>query len=405
MTTQDLLLKNVFVPKGIPGFSAASYAGVKDLHIKDGCIRAWGENLAVPGADQHDCTGMLVLPGLVDGHVHLDKTLWGEKWTPSRLPAMPTLSDLIQNERAMRAETKHDPRVCAPRLLEQMTRMGTVALRSHIDIDPTTRLDGVAALLEVRNDFRDRMHIELVAFPQSGILQAFKEGTDVEKLLDEALAMGVDAIGGLDPAAFDRDAVKHLDIVFGLAAKHGAKVDIHLHEPGSLGAFSIKEIAKRTGEYGLQGKVTLSHAFALGHALGEAFDELLDLLDENRISVVTNVPGGTEFAPHVSLLDRGVNYALGSDNIRDCWLSLGNGDMLDRVRMLALRRKLRHDSTIERAFGMATFEGAHLLGLEKYGLTPGCRADLVLVKASCIAEAVANCPTDRRVVKNGKFLN
>ena len=396
---RDLLLKKVSVP-GSFLTGGAHGTNVLDLHICGGRIRSWGKDIALPGAEETDCTGMLLLPGLVDSHVHLDKTIWGSEWLPSRLPAVPTLSDLVENESAMRTETCHDPRVYAPRLLERMGRMGTTALRSHIDVDPTTRLDGVAAILEVRENFRDKMDIELVAFPQSGILQS----PGVVGLLDEALKMGVEAVGGLDPAAFDKDPVEHLDIVFRLAAEHGSKIDIHLHEPGTLGAFSIRLIADRVKKYGLRGKVTLSHAFALGQLPEGQFGEFLDLLAENGISVVTNVPGGTEFAPHIPLLAKGINYALGSDNIRDYWSPLGNGDMLDRVRLLALRRKLRHESSVEQAAEMATFEGARLMGLEGYGLMPGCRADCVLVKADSLTEAIALCPSERKVIKNGKIL-
>ena len=392
--SEDLLLKNVSVP--IEG-------GVRtvDMLVRDGRFHERGENLSPgPTTTVRDCTGLLLLPGLVDGHVHLDKTLWGAAWSPSQLPKVPALSDLVNNERRMRAEGKLDPRVCAPRLLEEMTRRGTTALRSHIDIDPTTRLDGVRALLEVRESFKDRIDIEFVAFPQSGILCS----PGVEELLDEALKMGVEAIGGLDPAAFDRDPARHLDIVFRLAAEHGVKVDIHLHEPGTLGAFSIELIAERTRKYGLQGKVAISHAFALGTVEENRFKKLLELIAETRLALVTNAPGSSEFAPHKPVLEAGIVYALGSDNIRDCWAPFGNGDMLDRALQLVMRRRLRSDGLIEQALSMATYEGAKLLGLKDYGIEPGCFADGVLLKAACAAEAVAVCPGERTVLKRGQFL-
>lgn len=403
MTAKGLLLKNVSLPTGMEILPESDRTA--DLYIREGRIHSWStgaEAKQPPAADfeTRDCTGYCIFPGLIDGHVHLDKTIWGDAWVPSRLPLSPVLADLIENEKRMRVERSHDPRIYAPRLLKHMNARGTTAVRSHIDVDPTTKLTGVRALLEVREAFKNRMDIELVAFPQSGILMA--EG--VENLLDEALKMGVDAIGGLDPAAFDGDPARHLDVVFRLAAKHGVKVDIHLHEPGVLGAFSIKAIAKRTKEYGLEGRVTLSHAFALGGVSPEVFAELLSLLVESRIAVVTSAPGAADFAPHAPLLQAGITYALGSDNIRDYWSPFGDGDMLDRVRQLALRRKLRHDSLIEQAFTMATTEGAKLLGLTDYGLHPGCRADCVLVKASGIAEAVVSCPQKRIVIKNGRVI-
>lgn len=386
---KDLLLKNAFPP-------FRKTPEMLDLHIEDGRIKTWGKNLNIPGIETKDCEGWLVLPGFVDGHVHLDKTVWGDPWIPSALPPVPALSDLVLNERRLRVERRHDPRVYAPRLLDHMFRLGTVALRSHIDVDPTTKLDGVRALLEVREHYRDKMDIELVAFPQSGILTC----PGVGDLLNEAMGMGLDAIGGLDPAAFDRDPAGHLDIVFRIAAQHGSKIDIHLHEPGVLGALSIELIAECTKKFGLQGRVTLSHAFALGGVDSDRFKKLLDLLVENKISVVTSAPGASDFAPHQPLLDAGVVYALGSDNIRDFWAPFGNGDMLDRALQLAIRRRLRRDDQIEQALKMATFEGAKLLGLKDYGIKPGCRANLVLVKASCVAEAVVTCPQERVLIRS-----
>lgn len=391
--TEDIVLQNLSIP-------SQEGCSVSDLLISNGYFSDIVVEIS-PTARVIDCTGLILLPGFVDAHVHLDKTIWGEPWFSSPLSKKAALNDLISNESQKRSMGSHDPLKFAPRLLKQMIQKGTTALRSHIDIDLTAKLDGVRALLEVRENFKDSVDIELVAFPQSGILQS----PGVEKLMDEALKMGVDVVGGLDPAAFDRDPVRHLDVVFGLAAKHGGrKIDIHLHENGSLGAFSLELIAERAKIYDLCGKVTVSHAFALGALETSRFRYLLELLEENDIALVTSVPGGHEFAPHDLVTEAGINYALGSDNIRDYWAPFGNGDMLDRALQLVMRRRLRNDKGLEEALAMATFEGAKIMGLRDYGTWGGCRAHGVLLKASCIAEAVALCPNERAILRSGRFV-
>lgn len=393
--TNETILRNLTLPE-----TACNAPKTGDLHMQDGHIVQWETLRPCGNVREIDCSGLLILPGLVDAHIHLDKTMWGGHYSAGSLPPAPVLSDLIENERMLRKEGRIDPSVSAPRLLEQMIAMGTTALRSHIDIDPTARLKGVETLMEVREAFRDRIDIEFAAFPQSGILSS----PSASQMMEDALKMGVETVGGLDPAGFDGDPAKHLDIVFGLAERYGKKIDIHLHEADALGAFTIRLIAERTKAHGMRGRVAISHAFALGDAEGDAFRSLLELLAENGIAVITSAPGDRKFAPRTPLLDAGVNYALGSDNIRDAWSPLGNGDMLDRIKILSLRQKTRKTEQVEEALQMATREGARLLGLEHYGLRAGGRADFLLVPACSITDAVARCPGERIVFKRGEIV-
>ena len=388
-------LKNVTLPN-----IGGCRGGISDVSIRDGRIQRMANGLDEPEAKILDCTGLLLVPGLVNAHAHLDKTMWGAEDYENGIANAPQLSDLVENERAMRRAGVIEVRRSAPLLLGRMIALGTTALRTHIDVDDFVGMDGVEAVLEVRDAHRDRIDIETVAFPQSGILRSER----TKNLLESALEMGVDAIGGLDPAQFDRDAVQHLDIVFRLAAEHGKKIDIHLHERSTLGLNTISLIAKRTAEYGLGGSVAVSHAFCLGDASGSAFDRIMDLLAESGVALVTSAPGDCEFAPHDEALRRGMNYALGTDNIRDAWSYLGNGDMLDRVRLLAERRYLRTAELIEDASTTATFEGARLLGLENYGIEPGCAADFFLVPSTRLADAVTQCPERRIVFKRGRIV-
>ena len=178
----------------------------------------------------------------------------------------------------------------------------------------------------------------------------------------------------------DRDPAKHLDVIFGLAEKYDRDVDIHLHEPGDLGAFSIELIAERTKTLGWQGRVVISHAIALGGVDDAYLDRLIELLLENDITIMSHGPSGLRPAPSVKRLrEAGVRMCTGNDGIRDAWGPLNMPDMLLRAFIIAYRNNLRRDDEIEMVLDIATYGGARVLGDQHYGLEPGCWADFVLV--------------------------
>ncbi|WP_161556073.1 carboxyltransferase domain-containing protein [Mangrovicoccus ximenensis] len=182
---------------------------------------------------------MAVLPGLADSHIHLDKTLWGLPFEAHARGG--TVAERIALERARRPAL---PPVYGRgmALARHIAALGTTRVRSHVDIDTQSGLSGLHDLLRLREALRDLLDIEIVAFPQSGILR--DPGTAA--LMDAALREGADLVGGLDPAGIDGDPAAHLDIVFGLAARHGKGIDIHLHDPGAQGLAELEEIALRT---------------------------------------------------------------------------------------------------------------------------------------------------------------
>jgi cytosine/adenosine deaminase-related metal-dependent hydrolase len=219
-------------------------------------------------------------------------------------------------------------------------------------------------------------------------------------MMDRALAMGVQVVGGLDPSAIDRDPKGHLDAIFGLAQKHGRPIDIHLHEPGELGLFSFDLILERVRALGMQGKVVVSHAFALGFAERDLGPLFADLARE-RIGIMTTGPASRPAPPVKRLMEMGVDVCSGSDGIRDTWGPYGNGDMLQRAMFLGLRNNLRREDEVELALDVCTTGGAAVMGLEGYGLEVGCQADIVLVNAATRAEAAAQVPPRRLVLKRG----
>ncbi|OBG40904.1 MULTISPECIES: amidohydrolase family protein [Mycolicibacter] len=371
-----------------------------DVTLRGGRIAAIDPHQSespVPGENALDCGGALLLPAFVDGHCHLDKTFLGAPWQPHR-PAG-SLRERIGREKALRSQIVVPATERATALANRMVSLGTGHVRSHVDIDLEAGLTGLHALLEVRATLRDRISIQLVAFPQSGVVTA----PGVAALLDAALAEGAEVIGGLDPAGFDGDVDGQLDVVFGLADRHGAGIDIHLHDPGTLGTGQLRAIAERTRALGLGGKVTVSHAYALGQVDGDEVDRTATALAAAGVAILTNGPAGT-MPPVLRLRDHGVRVFAGSDNIRDAWWPYGTGDMLERATIIGLEGSLMTDDELGYAASLITDSAAAVLGLDGYGLQPGCRADLVVVEAAGVAEAVAAHPERRWVLHDGRVV-
>lgn len=369
-----------------------------DVLVRAGHIAAIGPALAVPqGVPVLAAEGRTLLPGFVDSHLHLDKTLMGERWIPlpeaEGVAGRCAASDWVLAHIAQRSTAER-----AAALVRSALVHGTTALRSHVDVTPHLGLTAVEALLTVREEFAGLVDIQLVAFPQHGVLRS----PGVEALLDAALRLGVEVVGGIDPAGFDEDVEGHLRCLFRLATKHRAAIDIHLHDPGALGGYEIARIAAWTRAEGLEGRVAISHAFALGELPESETRPLIEALAAAQITIVTNGPGHRTPPPLHDLWAAGVRVAIGSDNVRDAWWPWGTGDMLERAFLVAYRAGLRTDPELRRVLEAATTDGAALLGLGPYGVIEGAPADLVLVDATCAPEAVAAHPPRRTVLKRGR---
>ncbi|MEO5759944.1 MAG: amidohydrolase family protein [Mesorhizobium sp.] len=347
-----------------------------------------------------DLGGQLVVPGFVEGHIHLDTSFYGDVWRPH----IPCTNGFDVRERVafqaqnLAAAAPMEER--ARNQLELCIGKGSLAMRSHVMVDGSVGLKHLEVILAVREQYRDLIDIQLVAFPQSGILSS--PGTP--ELLDEALKLGCDLIGGLDPASFDRDVNGHLDVVFGLAQKHGVGIDIHLHDGGSLGLFQIEEIAARTRALGMHGHVAISHAYALGDIDHAALMKAGEMLAASGVAIMTNAPGNHAFPPVTALRQSGVTVFSGSDNIRDSWWPYGDGDMLSRANLIGYRSGFYEDWELASAFDVVTHAGAKALGLQRYGIAVGANADFVTMQAVHVPEAVVAVPKGRTVYRKGRAI-
>ncbi len=366
------------------------------LAVKDGrLVKIACDQRVDASVEVIDLGGRLVMPGFVDGHIHLDKSFVGDAWRPH--VEAPTLRDRLAAEKALLAEAR--PMVeRAHALIEQAAMFGTVAMRCHVDVDATAGLSHLHAVLEACSHWRDAIDIEIVAFPQAGVMSC--PGTAA--VLDAAMREGATVIGGIDPTVFDGDADGQLDVVFGIAGKRSAKIDIHLHEPGLQGIEQLQRIAKRTRALGMAGRVAVSHAYALGEVPLETVDRIAGVLADAGVAIMTNAPGDRPFPPILRLRAAGVHVFAGNDNIRDAWWPYGNGDMLQRANLIGYRSGFYTDDDLLVALDMATEAGAAVLGKSGYGLRPGNEATFLVIDAPNGAAAVAGAPGERDIVRRGQ---
>jgi len=389
--------KNSFLLKNV-----RPWAGDKmDVLVRDGVIEKIAPEIKASDGGLHIYEGNneILFPGLVNAHAHIDNNLLGVPWPRNEVPAA-GIEDMIMYSQKVWRTLKLSPRTQAIRQLRASAAVGITHIRSHANITPEVGNRHFMDLLEVREEFKDLMTIELVAFPQLGIVSV--PGT--RELIEEALQKGVECVGGIDPSNRDRDPVGHLDAVFALADKYGKKIDIHLHEPGPLGAFSVELIAERTKALGMQGRVTISHVFCLGMVSDSHFGKLAKLLADNQITIQSAGAGGTPLPPIKQLVEAGVPMCIGTDGVRDIWSGLNSVDMLDRIRLLAYRLRYKRDDEIEMLLQLATRGGARAMGDGTYGFEESRDADMLIMPGTNQKETVVDMPPRTYVFKRGVLV-
>ncbi len=297
--------------------------------------------------------------------------------------------------------TSHRPQERAEKLIELILSYGSTYVRSHCNIDPVVGLKNLENLKKALINYSDKISHEIVAFPQHGLLRS-----NVEGLMREAMKLGVTHVGGLDPTLVDGNMEKSLNTMVQIAADYNAGIDIHLHEGGETGIKAIRLLADLTEQAGLQGKVTISHAFSLASLSSGEDVEMADRLASLGISIASSVPIGKSVMPIPLLLERKVNVMLGNDSITDHWDPFGIGDTLQKAHLAAQLYGWKNEYNLSRAISLAT-GGITPLNESGKQIWPkaGDEATAVLVPASCSAEAVARLPKRTAVLHKGALAS
>lgn len=371
-----------------------------DLHFANGQITTVSP--AAPAspsdADGIDGRGLLALPGLVNTHAHVDKSWWGHPW--ESYGGEGGTEGRIRHERDRRDALGIPSVEITSRVLAELVRHGTTAVRTHVDVDPGIGVRGIEAVREAASAYGGALRLELVAFPQDGVLRR----PGVLDLLAEAARSGVEHIGGLDPASIDRDPVGQLDAIFALAAEHGTGIDIHLHDPAELGLFQFELIVARTEALRLQGRVNVAHGFALAQAGDSRRRDLLQAMAALEISMTTVAPLRLAQLPLHEMDAAGVRFGFGTDGIRDLWSPYGTGDLLGIAWQYARSSGIVRDADLARVVDIAA-GGSLTVGGASTGLRAGDRADVVLVDAENPMDALVRTPRRELVLGGGQVLH
>ena len=402
----DLLIKNASLQDGQRGMSVA---------VREGRIVEVAPGLDAPAQEVVDAQGMLLIPPFVDPHFHMDATL---SFGMPRVNQSGTLLEGI----ALWGELK--PLLTQEALVERALQYcdwavakGLLAIRTHVDVcDP--RLLAVEALLEVKKKVASYIDLQLVAFPQDGVLRGVNGPQQHIDNLERALDMGVDVVGGIPH--FERtyeQGTQSVRLLCEIAARRGLRVDMHCDESDDPHSRHVETLAFETQRLGLQGRVTGSHLTSM-HSMDNYYvSKLMALMGEAKLHVVSNplinitLQGRHDSYPKrrgmtrvPELMAAGINVAFGHDCVMDPWYSLGSGDMLEVAHMGMHVAQMTSQSAMRSCVDAVTVNAAQVLGLEGYGIEAGCHADFVLLQAHDPVEALRLRATRLKVFKRGKLL-
>jgi cytosine deaminase len=398
----DIVIRNAALPDGRTGI---------DIAVQDGRIAAVGPRLSVTAGREVDAQGDLVTPPFVDAHFHMDATL---SYGLPRVNASGTLLEGI----ALWGELK--PALTQEALVERALRYcdwavarGLLAIRTHVDVCDD-RLLAVEALLDVRRRVAPYLDLQLVAFPQDGLLRSATALANLKR----AIAMGVEVVGGIPH--FERtmaDGAESVRILCEFAAQQGLMVDMHCDESDDPLSRHIETLAAETHRLDLQGRVAGSHLTSM-HSMDNYYvSKLLPLIAESGVAAIANplinitLQGRHDTYPKrrgmtrvPELMAAGVTVAFGHDCVMDPWYGMGSGDMLEVAHMGLHVAQMTSQQGMRACFAAVTENPARILGLQGYGIAPGCHADLVLLDAADPVEAIRLRAPRRLVMRRGRIV-
>ncbi|SDC23675.1 Cytosine/adenosine deaminase [Paenibacillus sp. CF095] len=371
------------------------------LRIEDGVIAAIVEGNDMLSSDlpQIDGKGLLLLPSFEEAHIHLDKTYYDGPWTAVK--RITSIFDRIEEEKVLLPKLLPDAKRQAESILTLIQGCGSTHVRSHCNIEPVSGLKRLEATRQALESFSGKISSEIVAFPQHGLLRSHSV-----ELMGQAMKEGATHVGGLDPHTVDEQIERSLNAMVELAVQHQAGIDIHLHDGGQAGKQTLLELANLTEAAGLQGKVTVSHAFWFARAEQQEAEELAQRMASLGMSIASTVPIGRTMMPLPMLHRMGVNVKLATDSLTDHWSPFGNGDLLEKAGRFAELYGYSDELSLSQSLAFVT-GGITPLDSQGEQVWPrvGDPASFVLVHASCSAEAVARRSARQAVWYKGQLVS
>jgi cytosine/creatinine deaminase len=384
-----------------------------DVAIEDGLIAAVERDLRVSAEQEYDAGGNLLLPGFVDPHLHLDKCRLGPVMRPNRSQTLQEAIHITWDHK--RSYTVEEIVARATPAVEAAIGNGTVAIRAFADVGSIGGLVPLEGLLELKRLFTGLITLEVVAFPQEAIIR----DPGCTELMVQAMGLGADVVGGLPwYERIDRDVHQHIDFCLELAEHSGKDVHMLVDDTDDPTSRSLEYLAVRTIEAGYQGRVTASHCGALSAYDDNHAMRVIELVREAGISICSNshislVLDGRNDRGLIrrgitrvrELLDAGVNVVSGQDDVNDPYYPFGRPDQLEVAQYMAHTAQLTYPPELETVIDMVTVNAARAMRLERYGVEPGDRADLVVIEAPSVHEALRLIPPRRLVFHGGQLIS
>jgi cytosine deaminase len=387
-------------------------ANPQDLAMQDGKYVQKDAAFLNAGFNEIDASGKLCVPAFVDPHIHLDKVLINESVRVNETGTLTEAIEIIWERK--KHYTVDDIVDRAGRVIMSAVSNGVTHIRTHVDVDNIGGLLPVQGLVETRKKYADIVDLQIVAFPQEGILQ--NEGA--ADLMEKAMELGADVVGGMpfNEKSLD-DSAKHIEFAFNLAREFDADIDMHVDETDDPAAKTLEILARQTIANDWQGRVTAGHTCALAGYTTEYADEVIRLVKEAKVHMITNpatnlmLQGRLDEQPKrrgitrvKELMAEGINVSFGQDCVKDTFYPFGREDPLEIAFLTAHAAHLSQPDEINQVFDMPTHNAARVMRLKNYGTEPGCQADLVILDAANPAEAITKQADKNIVIKRGNII-
>ena len=395
--------------------SLRGVTGLRDVGVERGRIAAIEEHLKEKAGEEIEAGGRLLSPGFVNIHCHLDKCLtssWADIWEATKTGSPQAIPSAT---RVKERFTESDIVDRASRALTSAVIAGTTAVRAFADVDTTGGLLAVKSLLRVKERFKGAVDMQVVAFPQEGLLR--DEGA--EELLERSMELGADVVGGMPWYEKDGDAAaRHTDIVFNIAKKHDKDLHALIDDNTDPSSKNLEYFLRKSIREGYRGRVAASHCRGALDSSDDAYaKKIVGLAKEAELTVVENshislfMYGRTDEHPVRrgvtrvrEFLEAGVNVAVAQDDIDDPYYPFGRGDMLELAFVMCHAAHLGSPQELESAFDMVTYNAAKGMRMKRYGVRVGDYADLVLMDAGGVRDALRLQPDRPAVIKRGRVV-
>lgn len=378
--------------------------GLVQIAIEKGKIAKIGEQVSGEAKQVVDAEGHLVTESFVNGHLHLCKVYTLAMMDDEAMSAY-TGEDMggamTAIELAAKVKEKYDEKWIIQNVrkaLDLAVRYGNTHIRAFADTDTTGKLEGVKALLKAREEYKGRVEVQVVAFPQDGVVR----DPGAESYVEEALKMGADVVGGIPWIEYtDADSQEHIDRMFKLAKKYNKDVSMLIDDAGDPTLRSLEMLAVTTLREGWEGRVTVQHARAMALYPEPYYRKMEALLKKARMGLVSDPHTGPLYARVKSLYKAGVSVALGQDDIADAYYPFGRNNMQEVAFLAAHLMNMTSRPEMEILYDLITTNAARALGIKNYGLKEGCNADLVVLDAGSVWEALWSHDYPLYVFKDG----